>query len=154
MKKKLNFFCVLMLIVMASQVIMTFVTGADAFAEGWERGRNAEPVSTWSALAGLFMEMLVVIAAISSFWCFVRFILNVNRDKVFVWDNVILLRITGLGLLIAGLFAAVDEFLHGNGFTQVYEDYIDVLLFCVFNLIVAEVFAIGLKLKLEQDLTI
>ena len=100
------------------------------------------------------MEMLVVIAAISSFWCFVRFILNVNRDKVFVWDNVILLRITGLGLLVAGLFAAVDEFLHGSGFTQVYEDYIDVLLFCVFNLIVAEVFAIGLKLKLEQDLTI
>ena len=154
MKKKLNFFCVLMLIVMASQVIMTFVTGADAFAEGWERGRNAEPVSTWSALAGLFMEMLVVIAAISSFWCFVRFILNVNRDKVFVWENIPLLRWTGWGILIPSVIFATYDLLAHVPADKIYNQMMDGFIFSLFCLIVAEVFAIGLKLKEENDLTI
>lgn len=43
MKKRLNVFCVLMLLLMATMVVMTFVTGADAFQEGWEKGSNAEP---------------------------------------------------------------------------------------------------------------
>ena len=33
MKKRLNFFCVLMLLLLATMVVMTFVTGADAFHE-------------------------------------------------------------------------------------------------------------------------
>ena len=44
MKKKLNIFCVLMLLLMATQVVMTFVTGADAFMEGWEKAvRQKQP---------------------------------------------------------------------------------------------------------------
>ena len=39
MKKRLNIFCILMLLLMATMVVMTFVTGADAFQEGW----NAPP---------------------------------------------------------------------------------------------------------------
>jgi hypothetical protein len=46
MKKRLNFFCVLMLLLMTSEVVMTFITGADAFREGWNAGRNAEPANT------------------------------------------------------------------------------------------------------------
>ena len=154
MKRKLNFFCVLMLLLMAAQVVMTFVMGADAFAEGWARGRNADTANTTGTLMQFLMEGMVVVAALSSFGAFVRFILNVNRDKVFVWDNVLMLRTTGIGLLIVALLASADELLTGRTFIQVYDEYFGILIFCVFNLIVAEVFSIGLKLKEEQDLTI
>ena len=91
MKKRLNLFCVLMLLLMAIQVVMTFVMGADAFMEGWEKGRDAAPANTWAALFEFFICMFGIAAAIVSFVSFIRFILNVNRNNVFVWQNVLLL---------------------------------------------------------------
>ena len=154
MKKKLNLFCVLMLLLMAIQVVMTFVMGADDFARGWEEGSKAGPAKTWGSLLELLGALLGLVAAITSFACFFRFILNVNRNEVFVWGNVLLLRLTGIGLLLLALTAAGVELHGGTSLTDVYDHTIDMLIFSVFNLIVAEVFAIGLKLKEEQDLTI
>ena len=154
MKKKLNIFCVLMLLLMASQVVMTFVTGADAFMEGWNDGKNAQPANTWGSLLEFFAEMFAVVAAIVSFISFIRFILNVNRNKVFVWENVNLLRLTACGLMILAVIAACDELYAGCSFVDVYDHFFDAFLFGVFNMIISEVFAIGLKLKEEQDLTI
>lgn len=154
MKKKLNFFCVLMLLLMATQVVMTFVTGADAFMEGWEKGRQAEAAQTWSAILGFFVEMFAVVAALVSFISFIRFILNVNHNKVFVWENVKLLRLTACGLMLLAVVAAGDELYSGCSFTEVYDHFFDAFLFGAFNLIISEVFAIGLKLQEEQDLTI
>lgn len=154
MKKRLNIFCVLMLLLMAIMVVMTFVTGADAFQEGWNKGRDVLPANTWLALLEFFVEMIAIVAALVSFASFVRFILNVNHDKVFVWENVHLLRLTGVGLLVMALIVSADEYFTGTSLTEVYDNYFDILIFCVFNLIVAEAFAVGLKLKEEQDLTI
>jgi len=154
MKKKLNIFCVLMLLLMASQVVMTFVTGADAFMEGWNDGKNAQPANTWGSLLEFFAEMFAVVAAIVSFISFIRFILNVNRNKVFVWENVNLLRLTACGLMVLAVIAACDELYAGRSFVDVYDHFFDAFLFGVFNMIISEVFAIGLKLKEEQDLTI
>ena len=154
MKKRLNIFCVLMLLLMATMVVMTFVTGADAFQEGWNKGRNVLPANTWLALLEFFAEMFAIVAALVSFISFIRFILNVNRNQVFVWENVNLLRLTGVGLLVMALIVSADEYFTGSSLTEVYDNYFDILIFCVFNLIVAEAFAIGLKLKEEQDLTI
>lgn len=154
MKKKLNIFCVLMLLLMASQVVMTFVTGADAFMEGWNDGRNAQPANTWALLLEFFVEMFAVVATIVSFISFIRFILNVNRNKVFVWENVNLLRLTACGLMVLAVIAACDELYAGRSFVDVYDHFFDAFLFGVFNMIISEVFAIGLKLKEEQDLTI
>ena len=154
MKKRLNFFCVLMLLLMATMVVMTFVTGADAFQEGWEAGRNAEPANTWGTLLEFFAEMFAIVAALVSFISFIRFILNVNRNKVFVWENVNLLRLTACGLMILAVVAAGDELYTGCSMVEVYEHFFDAFIFGVFNLIVAEVFAVGLKLQEEQDLTI
>ena len=95
-----------------------------------------------------------MIAAIASFACFFRFILNVNRNEVFVWDNVLMLRLTGICLMVVVLLISLNELLNGNTFTEVYNDYFDMLIFCMFSLIVAETFAVGLRLKEEQDLTI
>ena len=154
MKKRLNIFCVLMLLLMATMVVMTFVTGADAFQEGWEKGREADPANTWAHLLEFFAEMFAIVAALVSFISFIRFILNVNRNKVFVWENVNLLRLTACGLMILALVAAGDELYTGCSLVEVYEHFFDAFIFGVFNLIISEVFAIGLKLKEEQDLTI
>ena len=155
MKKRLNIFCVLMLLLMAAQVVMTFVTGADAFAEGWREGAEAGAKGfTWSGLLEVIVGLIVVIAAFFSFGCFVHFILNINRNKVFVWENVLMLRMTGIGLCIVVLLISADEYLNGKSLMAVYDDYFEILIFCVFSLIVAEAFAIGLKLKEEQELTI
>ena len=154
MKKRLNTFCILMLLLMATMVVMTFVTGADAFQEGWNAGRNAEPANTWGSLLGFIAEMFAIVAALVSFISFIRFILNVNRNKVFVWENVNLLRLTACGLMILAVVATCDELYSGCSFVEVYDHFFDAFLFGVFNLIIAEVFAVGLKLKEEQDLTI
>ena len=154
MKKRLNIFCILMLLLMATMVVMTFVTGADAFQEGWNAGRDAEPANTWGSLLGFIAEMFAIVAALVSFISFIRFILNVNRNKVFVWENVNLLRLTACGLMILAVVATCDELYSGCSFVDVYDHFFDAFLFGVFNLIIAEVFAVGLKLKEEQDLTI
>ena len=154
MKKRLNFFSVLMLLLMAVMVVMTFVTGADAFKEGWNEGRKVLPANTWLAILEFFAEMFAIVAALVSFISFIRFILNVNQNQVFVWENVNLLRLTACGLMILALVAACDEFCTGCSFVEVYDHFFDAFLFGVFNLIIAEVFAVGLKLQEEQELTI
>jgi hypothetical protein len=155
MKKKLNFFCVLILLLMAAQVVITFFLGADDFAEGWRKGASeVHPTMTLKEFIDMLLCLAVLVAAIVSFVCFFRFIVNVNRNKVFEWGNVLLLRITGLGLLVFALLGSAEELLNDVSLEEVYEDFYEILIFCVFNLIVAEVFAIGLKLKEEQDLTI
>ena len=112
------------------------------------------PANTWLAILEFFAEMFAIVAALVAFISFIRFILNVNRNEVFVWENVNLLRLTACGLMILALVAACDEFLTGSSFVEVYDHFFDAFLFGVFNLIIAEVFAVGLKLQEEQELTI
>ncbi len=154
MKKKLNIFCVLMLLMMATQVVMTFVTGADAFIEGYNAGANAGTANTWASLLEFLAAMFAIVAALVSFISFIRFILNVNRNKVFVWENVNLLRLAAYGLMILAVVASCDELYSGCSYDDVYNHFFDAFFFGVFNLIIAEVFAVGLKLQEEQDLTI
>ena len=159
MKKKLNFFCVLMLVLMAAHVVFTFFLGADSIADGFAEGyrdgaSEVHPTMTWTMLFHILLCLAVGVAAVVSFVCFFRFIVNVNHNKVFEWDNVLLLRITGWGLLAFALLGSAGELLDGISLEKVYDDLFEILIFGVFNLIVAETFAIGLKLKEEQDLTI
>lgn len=154
MKKRLIFFCVLMLLLLASQVIMLFVVGADAFQEGWEKGSKAESEATWANLLYFFVGMFALVACLVSFISFIRFILNVNHNKVFVWENVKLLRLSAYGLLFIATLVSSNELCSGGDFIEIYNDFFDTFLFGIFSLIVAEVFAVGLKLQEEQDLTI
>ena len=97
---------------------------------------------------------MVIVVAIGSFVCFLRFILNVNQNNVLTGDNVKLLRLTGVGLLIITVFGLCLALWEGGNFAEAFDEAIGLMIFSVFNLIVAEAFAIGLKLKEEQDLTI
>ena len=153
MKKKMNFFCLLMFVVLIANfvvgVVLGFSEGAQAFMQGWEEGR-AHPYTYhhgfWGDASLLLLLFVIIFVGLYALACFIRFIRNVNRDQVFTWENVSLLRWSGWGLLgievAMILFDAIEQ-----------EDTND-LIFGVFILIVAEAFAIGLKLKEEQDLTI
>ncbi len=154
MKKKLNFFCVLMLLLMVAQVVTMFVMNAGAFQEGWQKGASDQTTSGWIALIGFLLGFVVIVAAIVSFVCFLRFILNVNQNNVLTGENVNLLRLTGIGLLIIAVFVLCSTLWEGENFAVAFDETIGLMIFSVFNLIVAEAFAIGLKLKEEQELTI
>ena len=154
MKKKLNFFCVLMLLLMVTQVVTMFVMNAGSFQEGWEKGASYQATSGWTALIGFLFGIAVILAAIVSFVCFLRFILNVNQNNVLTGENVNLLRLTGIGLLIITVFVFCSTLWEGENFAVAFDETIGLMIFSVFNLIVAEAFAIGLKLKEEQELTI
>ena len=154
MKKKLNFFCVLMLLLMIAHVTLSFVQGADDFARGWEEGAANNSTLSWSEFLFGILGLATVGAFILSFACFVRFILNVNRNEVFVWDNVWCLRITAIGLSFGVLVFSAYTIIEGANVIEAFEEDMAILIFAVFNLIVAEAFAVGLKLKKEQDLTI
>ena len=154
MKKKLNLFCVLMLLLMVAQVVTMFVMNAGDFEEGWQSDTSDQTTSGWTAIIVYLYGFVVIAAAIVSFVCFLRFILNVNQNNVLTGENVNLLRLTGVGLLIITVFALCSTLWEGENFAVAFDKNIGLMIFSVFNLIVAEAFAIGLKLKEEQDLTI
>ena len=161
MKKKMNLFCALMLLMMAAKIIFGIVLNfselSQAFNQGWEEGRTAEASSGSEFVGGLFITLLVLpcfYLLIRSFISLIRFILNVNRDKVFVGENIPLLRWAGWGILIPTLIFSTYDLLGHVPAEKIYNQSIDDFTFSLFCLIVAEVFAIGLKLKEEQDLTI
>lgn len=154
MKKKLNLFCVLMLLLMVAQVVTMFVMNAGDFEEGWQSGASDQTISGWTAIIVYLFAFVVIVAAIVSFVCFLRFILNVNQNNVLTGENVNLLRLTGVGLLINTVFVLCFTLWEGENLAVAFDKAIGLMIFSVFNLIVAEAFAIGLKLKEEQDLTI
>ena len=154
MKTKLNLFCVLMLLLMVAQVVTMFVMNAGDFEEGWQSGASDQTISGWTAIIVYLYGFVVIVAAIVSFVCFLRFILNVNQNNVLTGDNVKLLRLTGVGLLFITVFSLCLTLWEAGNFAEAFDEAIGLMIFSVFNLIVAEAFAIGLKLKEEQDLTI
>ena len=154
MKKKLNLFCVLMLLLMVAQVVTMFVMNAGDFEEGWQSGASDQTTSGWTAIIVYLFAFVVIAAAIVSFVCFLRFILNVNQNNVLTGENVNLLRLTGVGLLINTVFVLCFTLWEGENLAVALDKNIGLMIFSVFNMIVAEAFAIGLKLKEEQDLTI
>lgn len=154
MKKKLNLFCVLMLLLMVAQVVTMFVMNAGDFEEGWQSDASDQTTSGWTAIIVYLYGFVVIAAAIVSFVCFLRFILNVNQNNVLTGENVNLLRLTGVGLLIITVFSLCSTLWEGENLAVALDKNIGLMIFSVFNMIVAEAFAIGLKLKEEQDLTI
>lgn len=94
-----------------------------------------------------------------------RLVIAINRSEIFSWNNVHRLRKVGtlllLGFLLQGaqlwlLFHRLDDVFAMQGYSLSLREAITLsnLLLGLVALIVAEVFAIGLKLKEEQELTI
>jgi len=161
MKKKMNFLCLLMFAVIIAEfvlgIVLGFSEGVQAFKQGWEEGR-AHPHTFHHGFFGdaalLLLCFVIIFVGLYALACFIRFIRNVNRDQVFTWENVSLLRWSGWGLLTMEVAMILFDAIEGFSLSYIYQEDTNDLIFGVFILIVAEAFAIGLKLKEEQDLTI
>lgn len=147
-----------MLSLMIAEVVLSFFFSFGDMAEGFKDGYHDGQSSTMSFSAGsrgLVFAIAIIYFAVRSFVTFIKFILNVNHDKVFVTENVSLLRATGWRLLAAIVLSIpFNLWFVKDTLETVFYDSVDSILFSVFCLIVAEVFAIGLRLKEEQALTI
>ena len=112
----------------------------------------------------MVLALFIFYFLIRAFISFIRFIVNVNRDKVFVKENLSLLRWTGKGILIYNMVLILcelptyfvmssDSYINKYGNTHLLglkNHMIDngyFIIFAIFCLIIAEAFAIGIKLK-------
>lgn len=124
----------------------------------------AKATSTLSYIGG-FLSWIMIIAAIYALVQFFKLIRTINRGVIFDWKNVRILRKQGWALVIAfiGYFVSMSIANHEiaqsialNGcefsMSVIFSD--PTLLLGFVSLLVAEIFAIGLKMKEEQDLTI
>ena len=109
-----------------------------------------------------FLQMGMYIWAIV---LFIRLIISINKSDIFNWKNVRRLRRLGIALIIGFscslvttylTFRSVEEVFSIQGYDLVISDIVSstTLVLGLSALIVGEVFAIGLKMKEEQDLTI
>ncbi|MDO4164317.1 MAG: DUF2975 domain-containing protein [Bacteroides sp.] len=96
---------------------------------------------------------------------FIRLVISINRLSIFGWKNVRRLRLLGLMLIVAFGTQLLVAYINGQAVAEVFEmegyllrpfDAVRslTLVLGLCSLIVGEVFAIGLKMKEEQDLTI
>lgn len=114
------------------------------------------------AITGGVVSFVLGIVALTSFVCFVR---NVNRREIFTRKNTAYLRRIGWCTIGAGalmtLHYCYDMYVAQRAFrldgyvvdysSSIYSEYV---LFGLFSLVMAEAFAIGLKMREEQELTI
>lgn len=154
MKKKLNILCVLLLVLMIASFVMSCIAGAEDFNRGWQEGSNSqEPMGAYGIFC-MFTILICFLVGLYAIACFIRFILCVNQGEVFTWDNVSLLRIVGWCSVIVPIVLAAVMTPEAANLVEDWGSCITIAAEGVFILIMAEAFAIGLKLKEEQDLTI
>lgn len=132
-------------------------------------GQLAVSVDTKPSVLSRIVTILLVIADyVAIIWAlvlFVRLIIAINRSDIFNWKNVRRLRRLGVMLIVSfgcalsiallSLYNVKEVFaLSGYSLTMGEMVQITSLVLGLSALIVAEVFAIGLKMKEEQELTI
>lgn len=132
-------------------------------------GQLAVSVDTKPSVLSRIVTILLVIADyVAIIWAlvlFVRLIIAINRSDIFNWKNVRRLRRLGVMLIVSfgcalsiallSLYNVKKVFaMSGYSLTMGEMVQITSLVLGLSALIVAEVFAIGLKMKEEQELTI
>lgn len=125
---------------------------------------KTEP-NIWLKLIPALSSLLYLVISIVAVVLFVKFIISINRSCIFEWVNVRRLRWMGTALVLSFTCSAIPfatAFYELSGVFQVSGYSLTIygaissltLVLGLMSLIVAEVFAIGLKMKEEQDLTI
>lgn len=118
-----------------------------------------------SKISSALLSLLNFVVMIWAVVLFIRLIAAINRSDIFNWKNVRRLRSMGTLLVVSfgcSLFGAyltlhsVEKVFAVPGYSLSMMDMVHItsLVLGLSALIVAEVFAIGLKMKEEQDLTI
>ena len=159
MKKRLNVLCLLMLALMLVKFILE-LKGSFAFVNStlgvWSDESNKTILDITFWVFALIFSYPIVRGMIS----FIRFILNVNREKIFVKQNVSLLRWAGGALIYMSIFTIPSLLINQKAeygaidiSSAFQHESLRIILGFLF-LIIAEVFVIGIKLREEQELTI
>ncbi len=113
----------------------------------------------------VLLSLLSLSLSVWAIVLFIKWVLAVNRSDVFNWRNVRRLRLMGALLLLSTACLWLTSYwdvrivsevlsLEGYDFYTGISVSFPTLLLGLCSLIVAEVFAIGLRMKEEQDLTI
>ena len=125
------------------------------------------PMETVTGL-NLFWEFILAFFSFAGIimiiYNFIRIIIAVNKSVIFEWINVKRLRRIGIGFLIMFIITAFLAVSQNSSVLEVVDienykiinslyDGI-VLMLGMISFLVAEIFALGLKLREEQDLTI
>lgn len=109
--------------------------------------------------------LIVLIAKIAAFVWFIKLIIAINKGEIFSWKNIRRLRWLGVMLILAFVFSAIPSISSYYAIKELFalENYrltgsdllssLNLVLGLV-ALIVAQVFAIGLRMQEEQELTI
>ena len=116
-------------------------------------------------LLGIFTGSIFILAGfIMVVFNFLRIIIAVNKSVIFEWINVKRLRRMGIGFVLIFITSSISAFIQNNTVLKLVEfenykiinSYYDggILMFGIISFLVAEIFAVGLKLREEQELTI
>ena len=171
MKKRLNLIClgiVLAVLVSMSFLFSTFYYGFKAGIDAYEQGAAGVENEKADATDSIFLSLLdwmVIICCIYAIVQFVKMIRNIHRNIIFDWANVKRLRRLGLSLILCFCCSLVTFAINNHLVSQVISlkdcdfsiafQFSDPTLLIGFtSLLFAEIFAIGLRLKEENDLTI
>lgn len=125
---------------------------------------NTHP-STGERVANVLLSIMQAILLVWAIVLFIKLIIAINKSDIFNWRNVHRLR--RMGMTLIGFFGCVftagyldyrdiNEVFALEGYSVVLSDSINIttLVLGLCSLIVGEVFAIGLRMKEEQELTI
>jgi hypothetical protein len=172
MKKRLNFLSIIMLVLIVIEFVrLSWETkGAIHFfrhnIETCFSGGSADWPLFWIVIISFALVILTwYLTLFKGLMAFVRFMLNVNKDLIFVKENVPLLRKTGNGIFWYNMFMLLSLVINYITCVQMHvpqtepigwvsRSIIYPIILSFFCWIIAEVFAIGIKLREEQELTI
>ncbi len=121
--------------------------------------------TVWESITDKVLNFLQLIMYVWAIVLFIRLIISINKSDIFKWRNVRRLRRMGIALIIGFCctfitaylnLCSVEKVFSLHGYELGISDMVSttMLVLGLSALIVAEVFAIGLKMKEEQDLTI
>lgn len=121
--------------------------------------------TVWESITDKVLNFLQLIMYVWAIVLFIRLIISINKSDIFKWRNVRRLRRMGIALIIGFCCTFITAYLNLCSVEKVFSlrgyelgisDMVSttMLVLGLSALIVAEVFAIGLKMKEEQDLTI
>ncbi|MBQ3700748.1 MAG: DUF2975 domain-containing protein [Prevotella sp.] len=149
MKKYMNVLCVLILALMLIDLVVDF------FFDTTTAGPKVNFDSY--ALGGLLTLLVIALVAFGAicvaFACFIKFILNVNRNEVFTEKNISLIRKYGFSALLCGVCMIVLCICGDTGIVKAVTMSFDTLGEGLFALLMGEVFGIGLRLQEGKNQT-
>lgn len=119
----------------------------------------------WDLMESAILTFVHVGVSIWAVILFIRLIISINKSDIFNWRNVRRLRFLGVALIVSfcaqfllaySNMASVSKVFSIPGYDLSLAELVSMttLVLGLCSLIVGEVFAIGLKMKEEQDLTI